>query len=89
MKPQDLIDFRTRMGWSQAELARQLGLSASRIGDYERGRTAGRHARPAPIPKIVELACRHLKSEAERVTPWPNTSNLPANRPHLPSGGKL
>jgi transcriptional regulator with XRE-family HTH domain len=31
MSPQQLIDFRTRMGWTQSELARRLDLSPSRI----------------------------------------------------------
>jgi DNA-binding XRE family transcriptional regulator len=60
MTPFELIDFRTRMGWSQAELARQLGISPSRIVDYELGSTRGKARRPAPIPRVVELAVGYL-----------------------------
>jgi transcriptional regulator with XRE-family HTH domain len=63
MTPSELQDFRARMGWSQAELARQLGLSMSRIVDYELGATRGKARRPAPIPRVVELAIRYLGSE--------------------------
>jgi transcriptional regulator with XRE-family HTH domain len=60
MTPQDLITFRTREGWSRAELGRRLDVSASRIHDYELGTTRGAQPRPAPIPKVVELACHYL-----------------------------
>jgi transcriptional regulator with XRE-family HTH domain len=63
MTPSELQDFRARMAWSQAELARQLGVSPSRIVDYERGSTRGKAERPAPIPRVVELAVRYLGSE--------------------------
>jgi transcriptional regulator with XRE-family HTH domain len=63
MTPSELQDFRARMGWSQAALARQLGISPSRIVDYERGSTRGKSERPAPIPHVVELAVRYLGGE--------------------------
>ena len=53
------------MGWSLAELSRRLELSPSRVADYETGFTRGRERRPAPIPKVVELACAWLE-EHER-----------------------
>jgi len=70
MTPQGLKDFRARMGWSRAELAQQLGLSPSRLADYEFGATRTNPPRPAPIPKFVELACRWF---AEHVQPRPLT----------------
>ena len=70
MTPQELKDFRARMGWSRAELAQQLGLSPSRLADYEFGATRTNPPRPAPIPKVVELACRWF---AEHVQPRPLT----------------
>ena len=60
MTPQDLIAFRTRMGWGRTELARRLEISASRLADYELGRTRGKSPQPAPIPRLVELACAWL-----------------------------
>jgi transcriptional regulator with XRE-family HTH domain len=60
MTPQDLIAFRTRMGWNRAELARRLAISISRLADYECGRTRGKNPQPAPIPRVVELACAWL-----------------------------
>jgi transcriptional regulator with XRE-family HTH domain len=83
MTPQQLIDFRARMGWKQSELARRLELSPSRISDYELGRTRSKPPRPAPIPKVVELACRWLEQHARPLTPeekaalWRDVSDLP------------
>ena len=53
-------DLRQRLGWGQERLADELELSLTRIGDYERGFTRGKIVRRAPIPKVVELACRLL-----------------------------
>ena len=61
MTPQELAEFRARMGWSQAELGRRLKLSPSRLADYEAGFTRGQERRPATIPKVVELACAWLE----------------------------
>jgi transcriptional regulator with XRE-family HTH domain len=60
MTPQDLIAFRTRMGWNRTELARRLEISPSRLADFELGCTRGRNPQPAPIPRLVELACAWL-----------------------------
>jgi predicted nucleic acid-binding protein len=90
MTPEELIQFRARMGWDRKELARQLDISVSRIADYEAGKTRGRNGVPAPVPRTVDLACRYLAatlgplSKAERRAAWRDTSNLPADRPHLP-----
>jgi transcriptional regulator with XRE-family HTH domain len=70
MTPQDLIALRARLGWDRTELARQLGISPSRLKDYELGQTRGEPPRPAPIPKLVELACRWLE---EHTPPQPLT----------------
>ena len=60
MTPQDLIALRARMGWARAELARRLKISASRLVDFELGHTRGKNPQPAPIPRLVELACAWL-----------------------------
>jgi transcriptional regulator with XRE-family HTH domain len=87
MTPQDLIAFRARMGWGRAELARRLEISASRLADYELGHTRGNNPQPAPIPKLVELACAWLGEHEEKNRPltpaqraalWRDTSYLPA-----------
>jgi|SRR5262244_3909582 len=72
MKPQDLIAFRAQMGWNRAELARRLEISASRLADYELGRTRGKNPHPAPIPKLIELACAWLgEHEGNNRAPTP------------------
>jgi len=50
MTSQELIEFRTRMGWSQAELGRRLELSPSRLADYETGFTRARRAASGADP---------------------------------------
>jgi len=79
MMPQDLIAFRGRMGWSRAELARRLEISASRLADFELGHTRGKNPQAAPIPRLVELACAWLGEHegsnrpltpAERASLW-------------------
>jgi transcriptional regulator with XRE-family HTH domain len=83
MTAQEMIDFRARMGWTQSELARQLELSHSRVSDYELGHTRSKPPRPAPIPKVVDLACRWLEEHARPLTPeekaalWREVSHLP------------
>ena len=92
MTPHEFQSFRARIGWGQAELARQPGLSASRIRDYERGRSRGKDGRPAPIPKAVELAVRYLGGEPappaaeERIALLRNTAHLPRRK--APLAGK-
>ena len=87
MTPQDLIAFRTRMGWGRAELARRLEISASRVADYELGHPRGKSPQPASIPRLFELACAWLGEHegknrpltpAERAALWRDTSYLPA-----------
>lgn len=83
MTPQELIEFRQRMGWDRGRLARELEISLSRIADYENGSTRGHRARPAPIPKVVELALRFLEhrwcplSPEEKAALWRDVSKVP------------
>jgi transcriptional regulator with XRE-family HTH domain len=60
MTPQDLIAFRARMGWNRADLARRIEISASRLADFELGHSRRKNPQPAPIPRLVELACAWL-----------------------------
>ena len=53
-------------GWSQQRLANELGMSLSRIADYERGYTRGANGRPVVIPRHIELACEALQARRER-----------------------
>jgi transcriptional regulator with XRE-family HTH domain len=48
MTSEDLIDFRKRFGWSQAEAARKLGCSPRSIFNWEQGQNQ--------IPKYIALA---------------------------------
>jgi transcriptional regulator with XRE-family HTH domain len=51
----DLAALRERLGMTRREMAEELGISASRLLDYEIGYTRGRRT-PAPIPKAIQLA---------------------------------
>jgi len=90
MTPHELQSFRARMGWDQVELGRRLGLSSSRIRDYERGSTRGKDGRPAPIPRVVELAIRYLGGERaplpaeERIALLRDIAHLPRRKAPLP-----
>lgn len=64
----DFRAWRKRLGLSQTAAAQALGLSVSRIIDYERGTTRGTE-KPAPIPKHVALACLAIK---HRLDEWPS-----------------
>jgi transcriptional regulator with XRE-family HTH domain len=64
MTPQELKSLRTRLGWSRDDLSRRLEISPSRLADYETGQTRTKPPRSAPIPKVVELACRWLEEHA-------------------------
>jgi transcriptional regulator with XRE-family HTH domain len=83
MTPQDMIQLRARLGWSRDELARRLELSPSRLADYEAGQTRTKPPRPAPIPKVVELALHWLEEHARPLTPeekaalWSDPGYLP------------
>jgi len=74
MKPQELTEFRSRMGWSQG---RRLKLSPSRLADYEAGFTRGQERRPAPIPKVVELACAWFEEHEGKKEPLQRPNGSP------------
>jgi transcriptional regulator with XRE-family HTH domain len=61
----EMREFREKLGWSQQRLATALGMSVSRIVDYERGTTRG-VGKPVTIPRVVELACEMLLVKHER-----------------------
>lgn len=48
--------WRKSLGMTQQRAAEALGISVSQIIDYEAGTKRGTD-RPAPIPRVVELAC--------------------------------
>lgn len=58
--------WRTRRNWSRERLAEALGMSVSRITDYERGYSRGADRQPVIIPRVVELALKGLDAEEER-----------------------
>jgi transcriptional regulator with XRE-family HTH domain len=67
MTGEDMRRLRGELGgWSQQRLASALGMSLSRIADYERGVTRGVNSRPVAIPQVVELACEALRVRYER-----------------------
>lgn len=59
MSPKQLIQFRTRLGWSQAQFARELGVNRSTVNRWEHGR--------CPIPSLAALALSALRARAARV----------------------
>jgi transcriptional regulator with XRE-family HTH domain len=86
MTPQELIELRVRLGWNRTKLARRLAISPSRLADFERGYSRGKNSRPAPIPEVVELACRWLGEHeggqrpltpAERAALWRGDRHWP------------
>jgi transcriptional regulator with XRE-family HTH domain len=64
MTAAELVALRERLGWSKRETARRLDISVSRLADYEAGQTRGPQTRPAPIPRVVELALWALEHGA-------------------------
>lgn len=59
MTAAELRAFRLRLGLTQPALAEALGVSRSRIADYESG-----GPRAQAIPRVVELACAAIKARA-------------------------
>jgi hypothetical protein len=57
----DLLAYRKRFKLSRQRLGELLGISPSRLADYERGITRGRNT-PAPIPRMVQLALEALEN---------------------------
>jgi DNA-binding XRE family transcriptional regulator len=52
MKPEDLLNWRKTLGYTQEEAGQKLGVDRSTIQNWERGVTR--------VPRIMELACREL-----------------------------
>ena len=63
MTAEELRRLRADLGLTQQEMADALGISLSRLGDYERGRVRGkgRGDRSAVIPRYIELAVEALR----------------------------
>lgn len=55
MAPEELKRKRERLGLTQAELAKRLGIAKLTVLRYENGQT--------PIPRIVELALKEIERE--------------------------
>lgn len=53
-----------KMGFTPAAAAAALGVCQNTIYNYVRGNQAGTD-RPAPIPKVVALACKRLLAYPE------------------------
>jgi predicted transcriptional regulator len=64
MTPDQFRAWREQLGLSKASAARALGISPSRLYDYEAGMKRGTD-RPAPVPRVVELACLALELMVE------------------------
>ena len=64
MTSQELLQWRKRMGVSQRDAAKALGVAFTTYQEMERGRRF-RDNRPAPINQRTELACFALE-QAER-----------------------
>ena len=69
MTPEEFIALRKQLGWSLATLSRHIGITASRLADYETGHTRGKNKKPASIPRVVELACKWLDHAHRPITP--------------------
>jgi len=60
MTPLQLREWRASHNWSRREAAEALGVSPSRLFDYEAGRQRG-SGHSAPIPRYIALACIALR----------------------------
>lgn len=58
--------WRARMGWSQREAARQLGMSLSAYQEHERG--ASFDGRPRELSQVLLLACAALESDTPPIS---------------------
>jgi transcriptional regulator with XRE-family HTH domain len=59
----ELAALRERLGMTRREMAVELGISQSRLLDYEIGYTRGRGT-PAPIPKSIVLALAQVQQNS-------------------------
>ena len=60
----DMREWRRRLGYTQQAAAAALGISVSQLIDYGTGHKRSTD-RPAPIPRVVALACQALEDMAE------------------------
>jgi len=51
---------RSKLGWSQKRLAKELGLTIYTVSRYENYESDAKYGKK--IPKVVDLAMRHLLS---------------------------
>jgi DNA-binding transcriptional regulator YiaG len=65
MTGEELRSLRKRLRLTQWQLAAALGVSLGQLGNWERGRQR-QSGRPAPIPRVVELAIQHLISQSQQ-----------------------
>lgn len=59
LRPEDLLDRRKRLGVTQVDLARTLGVSANTIACWERG------DKPIGNPRMLDLALRAIEHGVE------------------------
>jgi hypothetical protein len=69
MTPQEFIGSREQTDWPLATLSRHIGITASRLADYEDRRTRGKNQKPAPIPRLVDLACKVARTRLPAAEP--------------------
>jgi len=87
MTSQEFVAFRRRLGWSLKTLGGHLGMHPSRLADFETGHSRGKVKKPAPIPRVVELACKWLGHEEAQKRPPANDEQWEAllrDTAHLP-----
>jgi len=78
MKPEDFKHWRKKMGLTQAQAAKVLGLSKPTIENYDKGvRSSGEAFQ---IPHVVALACAALWHKIE---PWGSVQGNPDNSQSL------
>jgi transcriptional regulator with XRE-family HTH domain len=66
-----IVQARKRRGWSQAELARQLGIKRERVGNWERGENAPRLEELALLGQVLRISLDELvygKRRGRRLT---------------------
>lgn len=64
MTPDEFKTWRKALGFSQKEAADALGISASSVELYEKGKRRD-DGRPVEIPRSIELACQALRTGKE------------------------
>ena len=66
MTHRELKELRARLKMTRRKLAEELGISTSRLIDFEMGFTRGRRT-PAVIPRPIELALIEIARQREDV----------------------